>query len=73
MNLVFDFGGVLFRWEPQAVLARLLPNRAATPEAARALVADVFQGYGGEWGEFDRGIVEPGPLVERIARRTGIG
>ena len=73
MNLVFDFGGVLFRWEPQAVLARLLPHRAPTPEAARALVADVFQGYGGEWGEFDRGVVELGPLVERMARRTGIG
>ena len=73
MNLVFDFGGVLFRWEPQAFLARMLPHRAPTPEAARALVTDVFQGYGGEWGEFDRGTVGPGPLAERIARRTGIG
>jgi len=73
VNLVFDFGGVLFRWEPQAFLARMLPLRAPTPEAARALVTDVFQGYGGEWGEFDRGIVEAGPLAERIARRTGIG
>ena len=72
MNLVFDFGGVLFRWEPQAFLARLLPHRASTPEAARTLMTEVFQGYGGEWGEFDRGMIEPGPLAERIARRTGI-
>jgi putative hydrolase of the HAD superfamily len=72
MNIVFDFGGVLFRWEPHAFVARVLPHRATTPEATRALVADVFQGYGGEWGEFDRGTIEPGPLADRIAQRTGI-
>jgi putative hydrolase of the HAD superfamily len=72
VNLVFDFGGVLFRWEPHAFLARLLPHRAASAEATHALVADIFQGYGGEWGEFDRGSIEPGPLAERIAARTGI-
>jgi putative hydrolase of the HAD superfamily len=71
MNIVFDFGGVLFRWEPHAFVARMLPHRTATPEATRALVADVFQGYGGEWGEFDLGAIEPGPLAERIAQRTG--
>jgi putative hydrolase of the HAD superfamily len=72
VNLVFDFGGVLFRWEPHAFLARMLPHRTATAEATRALVADVFQGYGGEWGEFDRGTIEPEQLVARIALRTGI-
>ena len=72
MNIVFDFGGVLFRWEPRAFLARTLPHRTTTPEATAALVAAVFQGYGGEWGEFDRGRIEPGPLAERIAARTGL-
>jgi len=72
MNIVFDFGGVLFRWEPHAFLARMLPHRAATPEARKALVAAVFQGYGGDWGEFDRGRIEPGPLAEQIAARTGL-
>jgi putative hydrolase of the HAD superfamily len=72
VNLVFDFGGVLFRWEPHAFLARMLPHRTATADATRELVHDIFQGYGGEWGEFDRGTIEPEQLVARIALRTGI-
>lgn len=72
MNVVFDFGGVLFRWQPRELLARLMPERTRTPEAAQALFDAVFENYGGDWGEFDRGTVEPGPLAERIARRTGL-
>ena len=72
MNIVFDFGGVLFEWQPHAFLARLLPDRAPTPEAAHALAAEFFQGYGGDWAAFDRGTVEPQALVEAIARRTGL-
>ena len=28
MNVVFDFGGVLFRWQPQEFMQRLLPRLA---------------------------------------------
>lgn len=73
MNVVFDFGGVLFHWKPDELLARLIPQRAATPEAARALVDLFFEGYRGDWGEFDRGTVEAQELATRIARRTGLG
>jgi len=69
VNVVFDFGGVLFRWQPHEFMARLLPARAASPEAAQALVADFFESFGGDWGEFDRGTLHPGPLAERIAQR----
>jgi putative hydrolase of the HAD superfamily len=72
MNVVFDFGGVLFRWQPRELLARLMPQRARTPDEAQALFDAVFESYGGDWGEFDRGTVEAGPLAERIARRTGL-
>ena len=72
MNLVFDFGGVLFRWQPHEFIARLLPERAPDEVAAHAMVAEFFEGYGGDWGEFDRGTIEAGPLAERIARRTGL-
>jgi putative hydrolase of the HAD superfamily len=72
MNIVFDFAGVLFHWQPHVLLARLLPERAPTAEAAHALVGEFFQGYGGDWGAFDRGTIEPGPLAESIARRTGL-
>ena len=72
MKIVFDFGGVLFRWEPQAFLARLLPAHAATEADALALKERFFQGYGGDWGDFDRGTVAPEVLVSRIARRIGL-
>ena len=32
----------------------------------------IFQGYAGDWGDFDRGTVSAAALVERIARRTGL-
>ncbi len=72
MNIVFDFGGVLFNWQPQVFLARLLPERAPTVDAARALVGEFFENFGGDWAEFDRGTIQPGPLAKRIARRTGL-
>ena len=72
MNIVFDFGKVLFEWQPHALLARLLPHRAPDDAAAHAFVAEFFEGFGGDWGEFDRGMVEPDVLAERIARRTGL-
>ncbi len=71
-NVVFDFGGVLFRWQPRELLARLMPERTRGADEAQALFDAIFEGYGGDWGEFDRGTVEPGPLAERIARRTGL-
>lgn len=72
MNVVFDFGGVLFTWHPPTLLARLLPGRVTDAASARRWVADFFQGYAGDWGDFDRGCVEPGPLAQRIATRTGL-
>ena len=72
LDIVFDFGGVLFRWQPRELLARLLPERTRTPQAAQALFDDFFENYGGDWGEFDRGTLEPAPLAERIAQRTGL-
>lgn len=72
MKFVFDFGAVLFSWQPARLLQRTLPHHAADEGAARRLVDAIFQGYGGEWGQFDRGTIEPGDLVQRIARRTGL-
>ncbi|HSW05374.1 HAD family hydrolase [Aquabacterium sp.] len=72
MRVVFDFGGVLFQWRPADLLKRALPRHAADDEQAAHWVQQIFQGYGGDWGEFDRGVVEPPALSEQIARRTGL-
>jgi putative hydrolase of the HAD superfamily len=73
MNFVFDFGRVLFDWQPERLLQRLLPDRAVDPASTTFWTEQVFQSYGGDWGEFDRGTVSPTELVHRIARRTGLG
>ena len=72
MRIVFDFAGVLFRWQPRGLLRRTLPRLAVDDAAAQRLAAAIFQGYGGDWAEFDRGTLEVPELVRRIATRTGI-
>jgi putative hydrolase of the HAD superfamily len=70
--VVFDFGRVVFDWQPEALLQRVLPARVDSPETAAHWVGQVFQAYQGDWGDFDRGVVEVPALVARIARRTGL-
>jgi putative hydrolase of the HAD superfamily len=36
------------------------------------LARSFFQGFDGDWGEFDRGVLEAQPLAQRIAARTGL-
>lgn len=74
MNIVFDFGGVVFRWQPLRLLRETLPLRARDDDLARELAAELFQGYtpDGDWGAFDRGEIGVGTLAQRAARRTGL-
>jgi len=71
-RIVFDFAGVLFQWQPLALLQRLLPAQATDEASAAHWAAQIFQAYGDDWAEFDRGTVEPEALVDRISRRTGL-
>ena len=73
MNVVFDLGGVLLRWRPHEFLTRLLPAHTGTRDATEALAVNFFQGFGGDWAEFDRGTLGAAPLAERISARTGLG
>ena len=71
-TVVFDFAGVLFHWQPQALLQQVLPQRAHDAASAAHWQAQIFQSYGGDWADFDRGTVAPADLVQRIAARTGL-
>lgn len=71
-HLIFDFGGVVFRWNPARFLARVLPERAHSPEAAEHWKTQFFQNYGGDWGAFDSGLIDVPELVARITARTGL-
>ena len=72
-RLVFDFAGVVFNWQPLALLQQVMPNRATDEASAHHWAALIFQGYTGDWADFDRGTVEPDELVVRIGARTGLG
>jgi putative hydrolase of the HAD superfamily len=71
-KIVFDFGGVLFHWKPSRLVQRELPLRAPDEASGQRWAEAVFQGYGGDWAEFDRGTLEVPELVQRIAARTGL-
>jgi putative hydrolase of the HAD superfamily len=72
LKIVFDFAGVLFHWQPHRLVLRLLPQHAKDEAGARLLAEAIFEGYGGDWAEFDRGRLEVPELVRRIAARTGL-
>jgi putative hydrolase of the HAD superfamily len=71
-HLVFDFAGVVFSWQPRALLQRVIPQHATDEASARQWAGQIFEDYGGDWADFDRGTVSPDDLVVRIARRTGL-
>lgn len=73
MNIVFDFGGVLFNWHPPRFFVRLWPHRVADEAQGREVALQFFQNYGGDWGAFDQGLIGMDEVITRIAARTGWG
>jgi len=73
-DVVFDLGGVVFRWEPLVVLQTLFPQRVPNEAVARTWAAEIFQTFhpDADWAQFDLGLIEPEPLAQRIATRTGL-
>lgn len=70
MNVVFDFGAVLFTWRPAELLAQSFPDVAATPQQAAQLAHAVFAHD--DWHNFDRGTLAMGVVVERTAARLDL-
>lgn len=73
-DVVFDLGGVVFRWEPLVLLQQLFPQRMPDAASARHWAGQIFQTFSPEadWALFDLGQIAPDALAERIARRTGL-
>lgn len=64
-NVIFDFGGVIVRWKPLDVIARLYAD-----EAHRSAVWQlVFQHP--DWIDMDRGTLDEQAAARRFAERTG--
>lgn len=66
MNIVFDLGGVVVRWEPQTLIADVFDD----PEVRR-LVHSEFVGHP-DWVELDRGTLAPEDAIARASERTGL-
>jgi putative hydrolase of the HAD superfamily len=64
-NVIFDFGGVLVRWKPEAVIASFYAD-----EPSRALVRNAVIGHP-DWVEIDRGTLSESVAIERFGARMG--
>lgn len=69
-DVVFDFGAVLFSWQPELLVAEQFPQQAATAQAARAMAHAIF--HHDDWQSFDRGTVALEQVIERTARRLAL-
>ena len=71
-HLIFDFGAVVFRWQPVDLLQRVLPRHAPDAGSAKALAERIFQGYSGPWGRFDLGTIEVPALVDALVAQADL-
>ena len=70
MNIVFDFGAVLFDWQPAQLVSQHFPELSATPGQARELAQALF-GHA-DWQGFDSGTVALDQVVSRSALRLDL-
>ena len=70
MNVVFDFGAVLFNWQPGKLLLQTFPDRVATPQEAAKLSHQMF-GHP-DWHDFDRGVLDMDAVIARTAGRLDL-
>ena len=66
MNLVFDLGGVVVRWDPDAIIADVFSD----PAIRARVKAEVF-GHA-DWLELDRGTLGRDEAIARAAQRSGV-
>ncbi|HJV12065.1 MAG TPA: hypothetical protein VJ690_11225, partial [Burkholderiales bacterium] len=66
MNLVFDLGGVVVRWDPKAIIDGVFKDENTKARVRQA----VFEHA--DWLELDRGTLGREQAIERAAKRSGI-
>jgi putative hydrolase of the HAD superfamily len=67
LNIVFDFGAVLFHWEPARLVQEFFPQHCTSPQAAQALGKEIFSHP--DWWQFDRGTMALHDVVDRTTTR----
>jgi putative hydrolase of the HAD superfamily len=66
LNIIFDLGGVVVTWDPDAIIAKVFEGTEV-----RAKVRSEVIGHA-DWLEYDRGTLSRGDAVARAALRTGL-
>ena len=66
MNIVFDLGGVVFNWQPDAIIRGIFEN-ADTQNVVRKKIFEHS-----DWVELDRGSIALEQAIDRGAARTGL-
>ena len=66
MNIVFDLGGVVVTWEPEAIIAQVF----ADPMVQALVHTEIFRHA--DWLALDRGTLPWQEAVKRGAHRTGL-
>ena len=66
MNIVFDLGGVVFQWQPEAIIKSVFED-SDTQDLVRK---GVFEHA--DWVELDRGTIALEQAIDRGAARTGL-
>lgn len=64
-NVIFDFGGVLVNWQPEAIIAGFY----AEPALRDAIRTHAFQHD--DWLDMDRGVLDELTVIGRFATRMG--
>lgn len=66
MNIVFDLGGVVFNWQPDAIVSSIFED----PDARKLVKKEVLEHS--DWVELDRGTIALEQAIDHGARRTGL-
>jgi putative hydrolase of the HAD superfamily len=66
MNIIFDLGGVILTWDPDAIIHKFFSE----PSLCRRIRSEVFEHP--DWLDLDRGTLDPGEAMRGFAARTGI-
>lgn len=66
MNIVFDLGGVVFEWRPDAIISSVFED----PGTRESVRVNIFEHP--DWVELDRGTIAQDQAIDRGATRTGL-
>ncbi len=66
MNIIFDLGGVLLKWEPMKTITEFFPDKVSREKVVKEFLKHK------DWAELDRGTLSYEKAIERANKRTDI-